>query len=193
MLEYQSKFIKMMQHAIEMSFYKYGNAKKTYPILAQANKCIAERLDYYINGRPYKGVAPHNKDYLVDIANFAMLEAMFPHKPSSKTAKSDESSGWKADFSTQFVEAAINEEKSSVADVTKTDAINMYLSLYNKSCDQTYLKAILRLACDEFNNPTFSDSFHDINMAGSKISPGLSGGISYKELMGRNDGYIYSD
>lgn len=63
-------FVSKMRNAIEMSHYKYGWASKTYPELAQAYKCIQQRLEMYEK--------THNKDYLVDVANFAMLEFMFP-------------------------------------------------------------------------------------------------------------------
>ena len=68
--DFSEAFITKMKNSIEMSYYKYGNASKTYPELAQAYKCIQERLDLYIKTK--------NKDYLIDIANFAMLEFMFP-------------------------------------------------------------------------------------------------------------------
>lgn len=68
--DFSDEFIAKMKNAIETSHYKYGWASKTYPELAQAHKCIAERLELY-----YK---THNKDYLIDIANFAMLEYLYP-------------------------------------------------------------------------------------------------------------------
>ena len=68
--DFSESFINKMKNAIEMSHYKYGWASKTYPELAQARKCIQERLDLYNK--------THNKDYLVDIANFAMLEYLYP-------------------------------------------------------------------------------------------------------------------
>lgn len=67
---FSEAFIAKMRNAIETSHYKYGWASKTYPELAQAYKCIRERLELYEQ--------THNKDYLVDVANFAMLEFMFP-------------------------------------------------------------------------------------------------------------------
>lgn len=72
---FSAGFINKMQNAIEMSHYKYGWASKMYPELAQAYKCIRERLDLYEQ--------THNKDYLVDVANFAMLEFMFPAFPDA--------------------------------------------------------------------------------------------------------------
>lgn len=68
--DFSEAFINKMKNAIEMSHYKYGWASKTYPELAQAYKCIRDRLDAYEK--------THNKEYLVDIANFAMLEFLYP-------------------------------------------------------------------------------------------------------------------
>ena len=64
-------FVSKMKNAIEMSHYKYGWASKTYPELAQAYKCIRERLDLY------------------DVANFAMLEFMFPAFADAKYKPTD--------------------------------------------------------------------------------------------------------
>lgn len=68
--DFSEAFVSKMKNAIEMSHYKYGWASKTYPELAQAHKCIAERLDLYQK--------THNTEYLVDVANFAMLEFLYP-------------------------------------------------------------------------------------------------------------------
>lgn len=76
--DFSEKFVNSMKNAMETSYYKYGHAKKTYPELAQAYKCIQQRLELYLK--------THNSDYLVDIANFAMIEFMFP---SFKDAKYD--------------------------------------------------------------------------------------------------------
>ena len=192
MLSYQTAFVKMMKHSIYMSFYKYGNARKTYPLLAQANKCVQERLDYYINGKPFKNIATHNKDYLIDVANFAMLEAMFPNSGSSPFAKPDASSGWQADFSSSFVKISMESGTSSFVETSeRLKSLQSYSDLYIKEGDPINLKSIIYLACEEFHTPSFPDAFHDINIAGDKLSPGLAGGISYKELMDSNDGYIH--
>lgn len=68
--DFSEAFISKMRNAIEMSHYKYGWASKTYPELAQAYKCISDRLEAYIK--------THNKEYLIDVANFAMLEYLYP-------------------------------------------------------------------------------------------------------------------
>lgn len=68
--DFSEAFIGKIKNAIETSHYKYGWANKTYPELAQAYKCIEERLKLYEK--------THNTEYLVDVAGFAMLEFMYP-------------------------------------------------------------------------------------------------------------------
>lgn len=68
--DFSEEFIAKMKNAIETSHYKYGWASKTYPELAQGINCIDDRIRAYKETR--------NKDYLVDIANFAMLEYLYP-------------------------------------------------------------------------------------------------------------------
>ena len=79
--DFSEEFIAKMKNAIEMSHYKYGWASKTYPELAQAIKCVQERLDMYEK--------THNKDFLIDIANFAMLEYLYPSYEDSKYVPTD--------------------------------------------------------------------------------------------------------
>lgn len=79
--DFSEEFIAKMKNAIEMSHYKYGWASKTYPELAHAVDCIEERLKLY--------KMTHNKDYLVDVANFAMLEYMYPSYPDAHYTPTD--------------------------------------------------------------------------------------------------------
>ena len=79
--DFSKEFIVKMQNAIETSHYKYGWASKTYPELAQARKCIQERLDKYND--------THNKEFLVDVANFAMLEYLYPSYKDAKYIATD--------------------------------------------------------------------------------------------------------
>lgn len=78
---FSEPFIQKMRNAIETSHYKYGFASLTYPELAQAYKCIKQRLELYED--------THNTEYLVDVANFAMLEFMFPAFKDSKYIPTD--------------------------------------------------------------------------------------------------------
>ena len=79
--EFSGEFVEKMKNAIETSHYKYGWMSKTYPELAQAVKCIQERLDYYNK--------THNLEYLVDVANFAMIEYKYPSYPDAKYVPQD--------------------------------------------------------------------------------------------------------
>ncbi len=79
--DFSNAFIEKMKNAIEMSHYKYGWANKTYPELAQAYKCVRERLEAYEK--------THNKEYLIDAANFAMLEFLYPAFADAKYIPTD--------------------------------------------------------------------------------------------------------
>lgn len=73
--DFSTEFVAKMKNAILTSHYKYGWMSQTYPELAQAYKCIRERLELYEK--------THNTEYLVDIANFAMIEYKHPAFPDS--------------------------------------------------------------------------------------------------------------
>lgn len=79
--DFSEPFVTKMKNAIETSFYKYGWSSRTYPELAQAHKCLRERLELYEK--------THNTEYLVDVANFAMLEYMHPAFDDAKYAPTD--------------------------------------------------------------------------------------------------------
>lgn len=85
--DFSEEFITKMRNAIEVSHYKYGWMSQTYPELAQAVKCIQERLDLYNK--------THNLEYLIDVANFAMIEYKYPaYKDATyKPQDSDKSPG----------------------------------------------------------------------------------------------------
>jgi len=68
--DFSSEFISLMKNRILVSHYKYGWMSDTYPELAQAVKSIQTRLDKY--------TATGNTEWLVDVANFAMIEFMYP-------------------------------------------------------------------------------------------------------------------
>lgn len=79
--DFSEAFINKMRNAIETSHYKYGWASKTYPELAQAHKCIEQRLDMYRE--------THNTEFLVDVANFAMLEFLYPEFADARYTPTD--------------------------------------------------------------------------------------------------------
>lgn len=85
--DYSEEFDQLCKNRIVVSHYKYGWCSQTYPELAQAHKCIRERLDLYEK--------TGNTEYLVDVANFAMIEFEHPAIPGAhfSAMDSDESPG----------------------------------------------------------------------------------------------------
>lgn len=86
--EYSTKFDELRKNRAEMSFYKYGSAKKNYknglsnPIISTM-LCIAKYEE------------THNTEYLCDAANYLMFEFMYPQHDDAffKATSSDESAG----------------------------------------------------------------------------------------------------
>lgn len=78
---YSDFFIQGMKNRLIVSHFKYGSAKKTYPELAQALKCIKERIEMYEKTK--------NTEYLIDAANFCMLEFMYPCIEGAKFEPTD--------------------------------------------------------------------------------------------------------
>lgn len=191
-----NSFVLKMQHSIETSHERYGEARKGYPVLCKAIDCVEERLDYYLNGKYSKDIAPHNKDYLVDVANFAMIESMFPVYSGFTVSKPDATAGWRSSFSTEFTQSFCSKSASAVelqeklsdwatelAGKNFVERISVAISHYRKEHTMLALKAIGYFAWREYDMPSFKDAFYDINQTGANLSPGLAGGISYKELM----------
>lgn len=81
------QFLQRMVNRIIMSHFKYGPAKDQYPEQAQALPNIYERVKMYEE--------TGNTEWLVDAANFSMLEYMFPSHPDAhfRETDSDESPG----------------------------------------------------------------------------------------------------
>lgn len=79
--DFSTEFVAKMKNAIELSYHKYGYVSDTYPELAQAVNCIQERLDLYKE--------THNTEYLVDVANFAMIEYKHPAFSDAKYTPTD--------------------------------------------------------------------------------------------------------
>lgn len=85
--DWNADFIKKMQNRILVSHYKYGWMKNTYSELAQAVKEIEPRLKKYLE--------TGNTEWLIDVANFAMIEFMYPSVSGAafRGTDSDESPG----------------------------------------------------------------------------------------------------
>ena len=70
--EYSKEFDEKRKRAMVTSYYKYGKAALNYPKNVDEIASLEQRLSLYKQ--------TGNMDYLVDIANFAMLEFMFPRR-----------------------------------------------------------------------------------------------------------------
>lgn len=68
--ETSRRFHDLMDAAMLVSFYKYGPVAEGYPERVNAIESLKLRLDKY--------AATGNAEYLVDVANFAMIEFMHP-------------------------------------------------------------------------------------------------------------------
>lgn len=73
--DFSEEFVEGMRNRIVVSHYKYGWASDSYPELLQAYRSITERLELYLK--------TGNTEWLIDVANFAMLEYLYPCHPDA--------------------------------------------------------------------------------------------------------------
>ena len=83
--EYSQTFWQRMKQAMAMSFHKYGAVASAYPHKVNAVSSLEHRLQLYKD--------TGNKDYLVDVANFAMIEFMHPAHESAHDTPTDGGEG----------------------------------------------------------------------------------------------------
>lgn len=81
------KFHDMMDDRMLVSHYKYGDSRLGYPEKSVAVDNVKVRIDKYLE--------TGNVEYLIDAANFCMLEFMHPHIKNAflKATDSDGSPG----------------------------------------------------------------------------------------------------
>lgn len=86
--EYSERFDDLRKKAMVTSFYKYGKASINY------NQNYIDAIES-LKLRLQKYEETGNTEFLVDVANFAMLEFMFPKNPKAhyKASDSDQSPG----------------------------------------------------------------------------------------------------
>ncbi len=85
--EYSPAYWKRMLHAMAMSFHKYGPVRKAYPHKVNAIASLKARLKLYEE--------TGNADYLIDVANFAMIEFMHPAHETHHDSPTDGGEGRK--------------------------------------------------------------------------------------------------
>jgi hypothetical protein len=88
--EFCPEFTRLMKAAMDVSYYKYGAVADAYPHKYGALDSMQERLRWYANGNPKKGIPAGNREYLVDAANFLMIEFMHPAHPEAHFKGTDE-------------------------------------------------------------------------------------------------------
>lgn len=85
--EISSLFMQGMLDRMAVSFYKYGKVNDAYPIHVDAMDSLTARI------RKYRETG--NTEWLIDIANFAMIEFMYPAHDNAhyEATDSDQSPG----------------------------------------------------------------------------------------------------
>jgi hypothetical protein len=79
--EFSRDFIQGMLNRMAMSWIKYGNVREAYPHRVNALKSLEQRITKYIE--------TGNTEYLMDVANFAMIEFMHPSVPDAHFTATD--------------------------------------------------------------------------------------------------------
>ena len=83
--EFSPDFVVKMKNAMVVSFYKYGPVASGFPENVDAIASLTDRLREYAK--------TGNTEYLVDAANFAMIEYMHPrHEDAHYRATDDDGS-----------------------------------------------------------------------------------------------------
>lgn len=93
--EVSEKFVQGMRDRMAVSYFKYGPVANAYPHKVNALESLRMRLDKYMD--------TGNTEFLMDAANFAMIEFMCPSHPRAhyQPTDSDQSPG-RAAYDTNF-------------------------------------------------------------------------------------------
>ena len=73
--EFNQTFIQGMADRMAVSYFKYGKVSMAYPKLVDAIKSLHLRLEKYEQ--------TGNTEFLMDVANFAMIEFAYPRHPKA--------------------------------------------------------------------------------------------------------------
>jgi hypothetical protein len=85
--EFSDEFVEGMKSRMVVSYYKYGKVSDAYPEKVNAITSLTDRLRKYAE--------TGNTEFMIDAANFAMIEFMHPSHPSAffEGTDSDQSPG----------------------------------------------------------------------------------------------------
>ena len=148
------KFHERMRQSMTVSFYKYGPVKDAYPHKVNALASLGKRLKLYVETA--------NRDYLVDVANFAMIEFMFPS-----------------------LDGVVDEPlQKQPINITTIENIAEFVGMYRETKNVNCLVGAASVAMIEFSTPTLCGS-HDTPTDGGEGRYWHAGGRSTEK---RNDG-----
>jgi hypothetical protein len=89
--EYSDEFDAKRKNAMCVSRFKYGLLTDAYPHRVDAVASLKRLLELYEFGDVSRGIKPGTTEYLVDVANFAMIEFMLPRHPEAHYQATDSS------------------------------------------------------------------------------------------------------
>jgi hypothetical protein len=79
--EFSETFVEGMAARMAMSYFKYGAVAEAYPLKRDAIASLQQRLLKYAE--------TGNTEWLIDVANFAMIEFMHPRHPHAHFSPTD--------------------------------------------------------------------------------------------------------
>lgn len=79
--EFSPAFVEAMRNRMIMSYYKYGPIADAYPFRVNALECVQLRLKEYEK--------TGNTEWLIDAANFMMIEFLYPVHPDAHFRATD--------------------------------------------------------------------------------------------------------
>ena len=80
--EFSNDFVEGMRNRMAVSFFKYGPVADAYPHKVDALSSLQVRLNRYAE--------TGNTEWLIDVANFAMIEFMLPRHPAAHFEGTDD-------------------------------------------------------------------------------------------------------
>lgn len=80
--EFNEEFVQGMRNRMIMSYHKYGKVADAFPERVDAIGSLMQRLREYAK--------TGNTEFLMDAANFAMIEFMHPRHPEAKFLATDD-------------------------------------------------------------------------------------------------------
>lgn len=87
--EFSIPFVQGMDDRMGMSFFKYGLVSEAYPHKVRALRLNGETEDGSLEQRLARYRETGNTEWLIDVANFAMIEFMHPRHPQAHFRSTD--------------------------------------------------------------------------------------------------------